>query len=251
MYTPVSVEHYHRERTQVWAVCQSRREETTPPAEQMFRPVAMACRKRGWAHLRWDKWRQQMWTWSLSPSFHWWLQEPIYQRWWRTLVLGWWCIQIIQSQTHSAPNLLRCAEIYHATDVGGLFFSRWNTQVQVLGDAVYNCDNDKKQLVQVSFPTTSTHLKCNLWINLSHVVRYGLLGQFSKRRPPPLLLLSAKYAPLMQGSLENLPWQCGGDSLGKHTKTLTLSLIYSSLVAVDITASSHETLQVCDKTKTE
>lgn len=65
--------------------------------------------------------------------------------------------------THSDTNLLRCAEIYHVADVGGLvFFFQAGTQVQESRDAVYNCDNDGKQLLQKSFSVTSTHLNCSL-----------------------------------------------------------------------------------------
>lgn len=106
----------------------------------------------------------------------------------------------------------------------------------MLGDAVYSYDNDGKQLVQESFSTTSTNLNCNLWINLSHVVTYGLLGAIFQRRPPPLSF----YLLNMQCWCWS-PWgtcldSAAGDSLGKRTKTLTLSLMYSSLVAVDIAA---------------
>lgn len=92
----------------------------------------------------------------------------------RTLVLGWRCVQIIQSRTRSSSNLQWRAEIYHLADVGAFFF--FPLQVQVFRDAVYKCDNDGKQLVPESFSVTSTRFNGNLWINMSDVVRYGLLG---------------------------------------------------------------------------
>lgn len=147
---------------------------------------------------------------------------------WRTLVLGWWCIQIIQSQTRSASNLQWCGSIYHLADVWGLF----SPQVQVLEDAVYNCDNDAKQLVQESLPMTSTHLNCSPWINLSDVVRYGVLGQFSNVGHPLYFFL------LNMQCWCRTPWGTCLDSvavatLGKCTKALMLSPVYTSLVTID------------------
>lgn len=77
----------------------------------------------------------------------------------RTLVLGWRCAQIKPGQARSSSNSQRRAQIYHLADVGAVFFP---PQVQVFQDAVYKCDNDGKQLVQESFPVTSTCFHRNL-----------------------------------------------------------------------------------------
>lgn len=89
----------------------------------------------------------------------------------RALVLG-WCVHMIHSQTRASSNLQRRAVIYHLPDVGAYFPSTgagvWGRSLQLwqwwqtAGPGVVPCD--------------LRAFNSNLWINMSDVVRYGLLG---------------------------------------------------------------------------
>lgn len=69
----------------------------------------------------------------------------------RTLVLGWRCVQIIQSRTRSSSNLQWRAEIYHLADVGAFFFS------------LYRCRCFGMQFTSVTMMANSWSRSRSLW----------------------------------------------------------------------------------------
>lgn len=106
-----------------------------------------------------------------SLSSHWWIQEPMCQR----------------PAEDARPRTVMCSDnrvkLLPPLIYGGalrFIFRQILGPLSSGGGTVYNCDNDGKQLAQESFSMTSTPSNRNLWINMSGVLRHGLLGPFPR-----------------------------------------------------------------------